>query len=94
MTVGTLVCAECDVEMTTADAEMAVVTDAGPVHQECFEGPVPLGSTGREAIEMAEEEEARERHGDVSLPLDCIECHAEPSIRGGRGLLCRGRSML
>lgn len=25
---------------------------------------------------------------------ECIECGAEPAIAGGRGALCRGRSML
>lgn len=34
-------CAECGTELTTADADHAVATDAGPVHRECFEGPVP-----------------------------------------------------
>lgn len=70
MSTGTLTCAVCGVGMTTADAEMAVATDAGPVHQECFEGPVPPGSTGAEAINEAEEEAARRDYNDVPLPPD------------------------
>lgn len=194
-------CAECGVELTTTDAAYAVPTDAGPVHRECFEGPVPPGGPsakeilaepvdvhveviyppgaptveeevarhqalfrdcrifppltdeelpeprGRRPIngpkasevvfdefealaeatltpeEEAAENEARELANDVPLPpqidetihgtsvrapdgrridpaevepvdTDCPECEAEPSIAGGRGLLCRGRSML
>lgn len=132
---GTLHCAECGVEMTTADAEMAISTDAGPVHRECFEGPVPPPALPDD-FDFEGEEEQRRRHGDPPLPPhvtneqaaryrhllgdfpkpdppmtdeeyakaegfdddsephDCPECHAEASIRGGRGFLCRGRSML
>jgi hypothetical protein len=25
---------------------------------------------------------------------ECIECRSEPAVHGGRGALCRGRSML
>lgn len=105
-------CAECGVEMSPRDMGERVRTDAGPVHRECFEGPVPVG--GRRADEVVfdeferlaeetltpEEEEAenerRREMGDPPLPeaTDCVECHAEPSIGGGRGFLCRGRSML
>lgn len=65
-----LKCAVCGVGLTVADADLAVATDAGPVHRECFEGPVPPGSTGSEAIADAEEEAARREHNDVPLPPD------------------------
>lgn len=100
----TLTCAVCGVELTTADADAddAVKTDAGPVHRECFDGPVPPPAHADDFL--AEEEEARRDHGDPPLPddafrdddgeIDCFECHAEPSLNGGLGFLCRGRSML
>lgn len=101
-------CAECGVELLVADADDLVQTDAGPVHRECFEGPVPPPAKADDFLdefepliaetwtdeEIEEEEEARRDHGDVPLPNDCFECHAEPSVNGGRGFLCRGRSML
>lgn len=103
----TLTCAVCGVELTTADADDAVKTDAGPVHRECFDGPVPPPDHAddllADACFVAEEEEARREAGDPPLPdhlrdddgaTDCFECHAEPSINGGLGFLCRGRSML
>jgi hypothetical protein len=62
-----LKCAVCGVEMKVADADQAIATDAGPVHAECFVGPVPPGSTGAEAIAEAEEEAARRDHNDVPL---------------------------
>lgn len=48
-----LKCAVCGVGLTMADADHAVATDAGPVHRECFEGPVPVGSA-ESAIELLE----------------------------------------
>jgi hypothetical protein len=104
-----LKCAECHVELTVADAEEAVPTDAGPVHRECFEGPVPPPPKASDFLdefeplaeetltpeEIEAENERRSEMGDPPLPEnDCFECHAEPSIGGGRGFLCRGRSML
>lgn len=68
MTDKMLRCAVCGAEMFTLDAELAVATDAGPVHADCYEGPVPPGSTGGEAIAEAEEEAARRENGDVPLP--------------------------
>lgn len=64
---ATLRCAVCEVELTTIDAEMAVSTDAGPVHRECFQGPVPPGSPSADELLEQEEERRRELH-DVPLP--------------------------
>lgn len=48
-------CAECKVELTTADADDLVATDAGPVHRECYEGPVPEGGpSAAELLDAAE----------------------------------------
>lgn len=177
-----LYCAECGIALSVVDADDAVKTDAGPVHRECFEGPVPPGSEA-DLDWLEEENERRREMGDAvivpdpyvtgpsdqfgvstegvevvtdwksasdlpqdvdpdrqrrayeralspggalkeaaSSPLDlsgpsilvhprnrkmaekamrvdprandCPECHAEPSIDGGRGFECRGRSML
>jgi hypothetical protein len=119
-------CAECGVEMSPRDMGERVRTDAGPVHRECFEGPVPVGGLRADEVVFdeferlaeetltPEEEEAendrRREMGDPPLPAaeyarlegldndaepkDCPECYAEPAVRGGRGFLCRGRSML
>jgi hypothetical protein len=43
-------CAVCHVELTAADADDLVKTDAGPVHRECFEGPVPPGGPSAEEV--------------------------------------------
>jgi hypothetical protein len=131
-------CAVCGGTFDGAEIEFAAETDAGLVHDRCFEGPVEPPRTAAELVEEAEEEEARRDHGDVPLPPfegpsiivhpsmaakarrattpdpatgrfpctehsaagprpsvpPCPECGEEPSINGGRGLLCRGRSML
>jgi len=72
-------CAVCEVELTTADAGDLVRTDAGPVHRECFEGPVPPPAKASDFLSedevwtpemIEEEEEARRGHGDVPLPWD------------------------
>lgn len=69
-----LSCAVCGVELTTADGETLVTTDAGPVHAECFEGPVPPGTPSAEERLVLDEyseieaENARRRdHGDPPL---------------------------
>lgn len=71
-----LKCAVCEVELTTIAADDLVPTDAGPVHRECFEGPVPPPAKANDLLSesevwtpemIAEEEEARRDHGDVPL---------------------------
>lgn len=68
-----LKCAVCHVELTTADADDLVRTDEGPVHRECFDGPVPPPAIADDVLIDADEEEAaRAAHGDVPLPFDSI----------------------
>lgn len=69
MSESTAACAVCHVEMIEPDLREAVLTDAGLVHRECFEGPVPPGSEGElDALEEAAENERRADHGEP--PLD------------------------
>lgn len=77
-----LKCAECHVELTTADADDLVPTDAGPVHRECFEGPVPPPAKADDFLhefeplaeetltpeEIEEENERRAEMGDPPIP--------------------------
>lgn len=77
-----LKCAECGVELTVADAEDAVPTDAGPVHRECFAGPVPppakaddfldefepLAEEAMTPEEIEAENERRAEMGDPPIP--------------------------
>lgn len=56
-------------------------------------GDPPLPPSGAVSLSSEEIGEQLERAGMPPVP-ECPECHAEPSINGGRGLLCRGRSML
>lgn len=75
---GTAVkCAECHVEMTATDLEFAVPTEAGPVHRECFEGPLPPGMAIDEdtAVELARaeleaENQRREEVGDPPVDVE------------------------
>lgn len=63
-------CAVCKVELTTTDADHLVKTDAGPVHRECFEGPVPPGSeVDIDELELAAENERRRDHGLPELEV-------------------------
>jgi len=67
-----LVCAECGVALTTVEAEDLVATEAGPVHRECFQGPVPPGSAldADEALDLAAENDRRLQMGDPPLDLE------------------------
>lgn len=66
-----LKCAVCAVELTTADADQLVNTDAGPVHRECFDGPVPPGSeVSIDDLELAAENERRRDHGEPEIVED------------------------
>lgn len=38
-----MICIECGIAILTSDADSLVKTDAGPVHRECFQGPLPPG---------------------------------------------------
>lgn len=64
-----LVCAECGVALTTVDADDLVATDAGPVHAECFQGPLPPGAEldAGEALDLAAENDRRRQMGDPPL---------------------------
>ncbi|HXI95616.1 MAG TPA: hypothetical protein VNG04_05790, partial [Candidatus Acidoferrum sp.] len=77
--------AVCEVEITVADADDLVRTDAGPVHRECFDGPVPPPATADEVLGMegisvvngvicADERSARQLRElvreDLDTPLD------------------------
>lgn len=89
-------CAVCEVELTVADADHLVSTDAGPVHRECFEGPLPPGAelTAKDlaALDRAQDEAENDRrrdHGDPPLPprtdeeVDAIfEREAEAIVNG------------
>lgn len=70
------ICAECKVELTPLDLGNCVSTDAGLVHRECFQGPVPAGGLSAEEIvldhydeiiDIEAEEAARREHNDVPL---------------------------
>lgn len=88
MSSGTLKCAECGVEMTSADADDAVRTDAGPVHRECFEGPVMPPDLPDDLL--VEEEAARRDHNDVPVAVGLLD-HYDPEEARTQRELERGR---
>jgi hypothetical protein len=70
-----MICAGCGVALTTVDADHAVATDAGPVHRECFQGPVPPGSEPDpgDALDLSDENRRRREMGDPPLDAEAFD---------------------